>query len=66
MIKKIHAVIVKSLNAIDEKYVADKIFCSGTSCLSIIRLAVLETSKRSGLSVDDKDVFEVHDCFTSS
>lgn len=30
------------------------------------RQAVLDAYKRSGLSVDDIDVFETHDCFTSS
>jgi len=30
------------------------------------RQAVLDAYKRSGLTVDDMDVFEVHDCFTSS
>lgn len=31
-----------------------------------IRQAVLDAYKRSGLTVDDIDVFETHDCFTSS
>lgn len=30
------------------------------------RRAVLDAYKRSGLSIDDIDVFETHDCFTSS
>lgn len=30
------------------------------------RQAVLDAYRRSGLSVDDIDVFEMHDCFTSS
>lgn len=28
--------------------------------------AVLDAYRRSGLAVDDIDVFETHDCFTSS
>lgn len=31
-----------------------------------IRQAVLDAYRRSGLTVDDIDVFETHDCFTSS
>ena len=30
------------------------------------RQAVLDAYRRSGLSVDDIDAFEIHDCFTSS
>lgn len=30
------------------------------------RQAVLDAYRRSGLTVDDIDVFETHDCFTSS
>lgn len=37
-----------------------------TYILPWTRQAVLDAYKRSGLTVDDIDVFETHDCFTSS
>lgn len=47
-----------------EKKMADNE--SSEYVLPWIRQAVLDAYKRSGLTVDDIDVFETHDCFTSS
>ena len=45
----------KILENVDSRYV-----------LPWTRQTVLDAYKRAGLSVDDIDVFETHDCFTSS
>lgn len=47
-----------------EKKMADN--AGSAFVLPWTRQAVLDAYKRSGLSVDDIDVFETHDCFTSS
>ncbi len=47
-----------------EKKMADNV--GSDYVLPWTRQAVLDAYKRSGLSVDDIDVFETHDCFTSS
>lgn len=47
----------------------DKKMADGTGSKYILpwtRQAVLDAYRRSGLTVDDIDVFETHDCFTSS
>lgn len=40
--------------------------CNSEYILPWTRQAVMDAYKRSGLSVEDIDVFEAHDCFTSS
>ncbi len=47
-----------------EKKMADN--CESEYILPWTRQAVLDAYRRSGLNVDDIDVFETHDCFTSS
>lgn len=47
-----------------EKKMADN--ADSAYVLPWTRQAVLDAYKRSGLTVDDIDVFETHDCFTSS
>ncbi len=47
-----------------DKKIADS--KSSAYILPWTRQAVLDAYRRSGLSVDDMDVFETHDCFTSS
>lgn len=47
-----------------EKKIEDN--AESTYTLPWTRQAVLDAYKRSGLTVDDIDVFETHDCFTSS
>lgn len=47
-----------------EKKMADN--CNSEYLLPWTRQAVLDAYRRSGLTVDDIDVFETHDCFTSS
>ncbi len=47
-----------------EKKMADN--AASAFILPWTRQAVVDAYKRSGLTVDDMDVFETHDCFTSS
>ena len=47
-----------------EKKMADNV--DSPYVLPWTRQAVLDAYRRSGLTVDDIDVFETHDCFTSS
>lgn len=47
-----------------EKKMADN--CESEYILPWTRQAVLDAYRRSGLKVEDIDVFETHDCFTSS